>query len=564
MSPSDHALHKVLLVDDSPSQLALLSLAFGKAGFDVTTAKNGAEALQLNASSGFSCIVSDCYMPYLDGYQLCRLLKDDPETRHIPIVLLTSLQNRLSRFWARTCGANEFWVKSADVQALVELVDGLLQGSAPPPTPPQDPHLADKQGLQLIQKKLSDALERRLLEITLRNAISALGTHIRERHEVVWAFLGLMEELVAPGLLYVILPEPSGQFGFLLRSNTVLPQAGDALIQDISAEEKPGLTWSTRESKLDAPPPTPLAPLDFQIPLSAPHLRGRWGVRMDPEAIPAHQAYFQVAHEEFSRVFDAMVMLELLTQANLRLLKADQLKTEFVNTLSHEIRSPITATKGALGLLHNQAAGELPPKAQELVSLAERNIDRILRLVNEVLDLEKVEAGLFTLEESPVDLVRICQETLQSIETMGASKAVRYRLEKGEQTPIMVLGNEDRLVQCLTNLLANATKFSPTGGDVILRVNASNDWARVEVEDHGPGIPADFRGRIFGKFQQAEGQSGGTGLGLAITQRLAEAMHGEVGYQSQEGKGAIFFLRFPIHHGEDRADRNALAHPNRV
>ena len=158
------------MVDDSPSQLALLSRAFRNVGFKVVTAKNGAEALQLNARSGFSCIVSDCYMPYLDGYQLCRLLKDDPETQSIPIILLTSLQNRLSRFWARTCGADHFWVKSPDLGALVELVKQQLAHRSPPPQPPTDPDLVEHSALQAIQKQLGEALERRLLEITLLHA----------------------------------------------------------------------------------------------------------------------------------------------------------------------------------------------------------------------------------------------------------------------------------------------------------------------------------------------------------------------------------------------------------
>lgn len=540
----------VLAVDDSALQRNLLQAAFEQAGHHVAVARNGAEALLLCAEARFDAVVSDCQMPILDGYQLCRLLKDDAKTKAMPVLLMTGSMTRLSRFWARTCGADRFWVKSSDFSGLVRSLESLT----PPPDPGPGhtggaaPRLSmDEVRFEAIQSRLSQALERRMLDISLRNAISALGANIHEPAAVAWGFLRLMEELVAPGVLYAVLPTPQGDLGFLLHSPGVPAQKVVEVGGILRSRHQDTVSrWDEQASLQEGGDAGNLVLQDFEVRLAGHPKRGWWGVCMDEGAYRAHLDLFELAHEEYTRLFNTMVMLSLLLDANEQLMKADDAKTEFVNTLSHELRSPLTATRGSLGLVLGGVAGPLPDKATELLQVSQRNLERTLRLINGVLDLEKIQAGQFRLDLSPVDLVEMAQESLHGIAGMALDRGVALSFADLPPGEWRVLGDMDRLIQCLTNLLSNAIKFSPEKGRVMVALSRETSGLRVSVSDQGPGIPESFRPRIFGKFQQAAHKQGGTGLGLAITRKLVEAMGGRVGFESTEGKGTTFHMEFPV------------------
>lgn len=535
----------VLAVDDSALQRNLLQAAFQQAGHRVALARNGAEALLLCGEARFDCVVSDCQMPILDGYQLCRLLKDDAKTRSMPVLLMTGSMTRLSRFWARTCGADHFWVKNPDFTALVRATETLTAQHGPQGGP--SPKLSmEEVKFEAIQSRLSQALERRMLDISLRNAIAALGGQIHQPSAVVWGFLRLLEELVAPGILYAVLPTPAGTCGFLLHSAGVPEATLGATRESLRHRfQDLGTRWEEQGSHQEGGELGQVALRDFEVQLAGHPQRGYWGVCMDGRAFEAHADLFTLAHEEYGRLFNTMVMLSLLQDANEQLVKADEAKTEFVNTLSHELRSPLTATMGSIGLVLGGVGGALPDKAAELLRVSQRNLDRTLRLINGVLDLEKIQAGQFRLELVPVDLVRLVAEGLEGLGGMAVDRGVQLAFAPAPGVAWRVAGDADRLQQCLTNLLSNAIKFSPQGGTVIVRLDLEAARLRVSVADQGPGIPEAFRMRIFGKFQQAAHHQGGTGLGLAITQKLAEAMGGEVGFDTETGRGSTFWMRFP-------------------
>jgi len=229
--------------------------------------------------------------------------------------------------------------------------------------------------------------------------------------------------------------------------------------------------------------------------------------------------------------------------------RADRLKREFVSVVSHELRTPLTSIRGSLGLVCGGASGELPSKARQLLDIAYRNTDRLTMLINDILDIEKIEAGKAELTLRSMALGALLEQALEANAGYAASCEVHLQLQRPvPQASVSVDAN--RFLQVMANLLSNAAKFSPRGATVEIFVKLENSHVRVCVRDSGPGIPTEFRQHIFQKFSQADGSDArskpGTGLGLAITRALIQRMHGTIDFESEPGKGALFFFELPL------------------
>jgi PAS domain S-box-containing protein len=228
--------------------------------------------------------------------------------------------------------------------------------------------------------------------------------------------------------------------------------------------------------------------------------------------------------------------------------RIDRMKTEFISTVSHELRTPLTSIRGALGLIAGGVAGELPEAVKSLVGIAKSNCERLIRLINDILDSEKIESGKMRLDLQVVDIEKLVQQAVSANDGFAGQHSVKVQFEASGET-LQVRIDNDRGIQVLTNLLSNAVKFSPPEGVVQVKVLRVARTVRVEVVDSGPGIPGDFQDRIFQKFSQADSsdsrQKGGTGLGLNISKALVDKMGGQIGFASEAGAGATFFIEFP-------------------
>jgi len=230
-------------------------------------------------------------------------------------------------------------------------------------------------------------------------------------------------------------------------------------------------------------------------------------------------------------------------------MEAERLKKEFTSTLSHELRTPLTSIIGSLQLINSGVFGDLEKDVGELTGVAERNAQRLLDLINDILDVEKIESGKLDLHPEVLALDEIVRESLVLNRAFAERYKVRFEV-RGE--PVRAQANVDRkrLLQVLTNLLSNGAKFSPEGGVVEVTMEHLGTRARIAVHDRGPGIPEGFRARIFSRFAQADSaftrQKGGTGLGLAICKRLIEMMEGSIGFASRDGGGTSFYFDLPV------------------
>ena len=250
--------------------------------------------------------------------------------------------------------------------------------------------------------------------------------------------------------------------------------------------------------------------------------------------------------EAFGTLASAVAEREHGLRDDIRQLKeVERMKTEFVSTVSHELRTPLTAIRGSLGLVLAGTTGPVASKTRDLLQIALQNTERLIRLINDILDVERIEAGHLVVRREPVELADVLRTTVESLRTVAMEAGVAIAVE-GE-TSAVVTADPDRLVQVFTNLISNAVRFSPRGETVTVSAKTTPTSVVVFVSDRGPGIPLEFRRRIFGKFQQADpaGSVGSAGLGLAIVRAIVERHGGSIRFDSAPGHGTTFITELP-------------------
>ena len=228
--------------------------------------------------------------------------------------------------------------------------------------------------------------------------------------------------------------------------------------------------------------------------------------------------------------------------------RLDKIKDEFVSTVSHELRTPLTSLRGSLGLIVGGAVGTVEKKQLTLLNIAQQNTERLLLLINDILDIDKIESGHIDFYFSDVDLVTLINKSIE--ENHGYAEKHHVNLHF---TPpdfgCLVHVDPDRINQVMSNLLSNAAKFSPPGSNIEIHIETVDQYLRATVCDQGPGIPQDFEARVFDKFTQSDATDtrlhGGSGLGLAISKSIVEKHHGRIGFNTQPGEGTCFYFELP-------------------
>jgi PAS domain S-box-containing protein len=246
--------------------------------------------------------------------------------------------------------------------------------------------------------------------------------------------------------------------------------------------------------------------------------------------------------------------------------RIDRLKQEFVAMVSHDLRTPLSSIRGTLSLL---SEGVYDPKSEmgkKRIADAEISIDRLVNLIGDVLDIEKLEAGQMTVDLDVVSLSQVVDESIEAVRGVAEQQKITLETKIIDGEDVDVLGDNDRLVQVMVNLLSNAIKFSPQGSSVKIEVKADGGMNEMRVVDRGRGIPANNLEIIFERFKQIQSDDGkrgkGTGLGLAICKAIVSAHNGTIGVESKEGQGSTFWIKLPRYQDPEDLRTNAEALAN--
>lgn len=228
--------------------------------------------------------------------------------------------------------------------------------------------------------------------------------------------------------------------------------------------------------------------------------------------------------------------------------RVDTIKNEFISTVSHELRTPLTSIFGSLSLVDSGTLGELPPKAKECINIALRNSHRLTLLVNDILDIQKLEQGEMPFNLTPNDLLSLVERSITDNTAYGEQYNVEFQIAEDGITGTVLI-DSNRFIQVMSNLLSNAAKFSAANSSVTIHISDAGNMFRVAISDTGLGIPDAFKAQLFKPFAQVDSTDArhraGTGLGLAISKRLMEQMNGCISFESKEGKGTTFYLDLP-------------------
>ena len=229
--------------------------------------------------------------------------------------------------------------------------------------------------------------------------------------------------------------------------------------------------------------------------------------------------------------------------------RVDTMKVEFFSVVSHELRTPLTALRGALGLLSHEAGTQLSDRQRQMLDLANRNTDRLAVLIDDLLDIQRIESGGLVLALTELPVRPLLDRAIAAAMPYAVSHGIEISL-RAPSSDAYVVTDSERFLQVMSNLLTNAVKFSDGGKSVDVTLSRTGGLARVEVRDFGPGIPKSMQPYIFSKFCQGDASDarrrGGTGLGLAISKALIEQMGGTIGYETREGYGTSFFFELPL------------------
>jgi len=267
------------------------------------------------------------------------------------------------------------------------------------------------------------------------------------------------------------------------------------------------------------------------------------GVRKDGSTFPMELAVSEVNIND-KKIFSGLV--RDITERK----RVEKLKNEFISTVSHELRTPLTSIRGSLGLISGGAVGDFPDKAKEMLKIASSNTERLLLLINDILDIQKIESGQMVFKFQPLDLMPFLDQALEEHAAYAEQHGVHFVMKK-RLDGVRVYADKDRLMQVMANLLSNAAKFSPKKEVVEVSVaHLGESQLRISIADYGPGIPESFQSKLFERFTQSDSsdtrQKGGTGLGLSISKAIVEKHGGAIGFTTREGAGTTFYIDLPL------------------
>ncbi len=540
----------ILVIDDTPENLNLLSAMLTEQGYKVRSVTKGSTGLRGANAVPPDLILLDVNMPEMNGYEVCQHLKASDRTREIPVIFISALGDVLDKVKAFAVGGVDYITKPFQLEEVLARIEN---------------HLTIwklQQQLQAQNKRLQQEIhdrakaEEKFAKVfrSSPNPI-AIATISEARFiDVNPSFLKMSGYCLEEVIGYTVAELNLGKDAVAMSDDKPFGFGGDAPNVANAA-----LTQSTGTAKTATPSPQSVYAQTIQL-LS------------DTGPLYNQEFEFSTKSGEVKTILLSIELIDLggvqcaLLIAN-DITERKRLENEFISLVSHELRTPLTSTMGALDLLGAGQLGTLTEQGQKVLSIATTNTERLIRLINDILDLERMKSVKIFMQKvkcNAADLLIMATETMQAMADKLQVKLIVHPLA------IELWADPDRLLQTLTNLISNAIKFSEPGDTVWVSATLAehkgvelgeNDHAStqstllpgfllISIRDEGRGIPKDKLQIIFERFQQVDAsdsrKKGGTGLGLAICRNIVQQHNGKIWVESILGKGSTFYVLLPL------------------
>jgi PAS domain S-box-containing protein len=509
----------ILVAEGSKTMMADLCSAICDAGYNIAVAADGIEAVRNAYHTSPDLLVIDIVMPRMNGYQVCRLLKNDPATCHLPIIMLTPSDSRSDEFWSMHTGANAFLGKKTTSAQLLETIERLLQAQNGPThkamQAPESEEILSKISALLDRELYSTTVEHIELKAILRNLTEGVLTldtqgFITHANPALCHMIGVTEESLVDRFCVDGLGSPAG--------DDTLSMLGQVLS---------GQAVTTMDSILHSQ-----------------------AGRSIPVAISV-----AVLHDYFANLAGCVYVFQDITRRKeierlyeqLRVL--NQLKNDLADMIVHDLRTPLTSLLGGLQTIGS--LGELNDDQREFLNISIDGALTLLGMINDLLDISKMEEGLLCLDRKSLTVSDLVKRAVGQVGSLAAHKNLHLAADIGTDLPVLQ-GDEDKLLRTFVNLLGNAIKFTPAGGAITVTARLAPDERAIlfSVHDTGAGIPREDFERVFEKFAQVESRKSGcnrisSGLGLTFCKMVVEAHGGRIWIESELGRGSTFSFTLP-------------------
>ncbi|HEX9444021.1 MAG TPA: hybrid sensor histidine kinase/response regulator [Candidatus Binatia bacterium] len=537
---------KIVVIDDSRTQRSTIALALERQGYQVVQGSNGLEALHLVHGENPDLLVSDIVMPELTGYQVCRLLKNDPATEDLPIILLTTLDHREHHFWGKEAGADSYVLKDADAAPLEQEVARLLREKKRKPGGGPSKS-AIPFARQTAHARLTDLLDRLLFEATISNRIRETGRSGGDLAGVLDDFFKFFHSLIDYQICLLSLRAPSGPLVYVHLGEPTPAALLEAARQSVR-EEAPAPAEREKAKEIILNPEMAVAGEAEEKPELA-MLSARFS--NEEGGLAVFTANRLIYTEETSQTLRlAARELEPILSASSQAAALDKLKADFTAMIVHDLRSPLTAIMSAGAIIEDGLVGPVNAAQKTWLEKIGASSRKLLNLINDFLDLSKIEAGRLDLLKTETDLAPLVRANLDDYAVLAREKKISLT-SRLEGPVLKAPADRERLGQVFNNLISNAIKFTPEGGTIEIGAARHNEKEiTLWVRDSGVGIPAAEIGDLFEKYRQTRSgrvsKHKGTGLGLAICKMIVESHGGRIWAESAEGKGSTFFFTLPL------------------
>jgi len=568
---------EILIAEDSPTQAEKLKHLLEKAGYTVTATANGKQALEAAHDRRPALIISDIMMPEIDGFKFCRHIKEDEKLKDIPVILLTALSDPCDIMGGLQCGADNFITKPYDEDYLLSRIQYALLNLGLRESDKMEigveVFFADKkyhitsgrlQILNLLLSTYEAAVQKNSELVKVQDELRTLNEQLEQIVEERTATLvtEIAERKRAEEMLHTASLYARGLIEANLDPLVTISKEGRIMDVNKAAEQVIGIS---RENLVGSDfsryitEPEQAVKCCQQVfsqgylkdyPLSIRHTSGRvtdvlFNATVHRNEVGEVQGVLASARDITERK-----KVEELRIENARLASVSKIKSEFLANMSHELRTPLNSILGFSELLKLNYHGELNEKQGEYVDYIHTSGKFLLSLINDILDLSKVEAGKIELVIEKISLSETVNETLNLVKEKAIEHNIILEVELDPETDF-IEADKMRVKQILFNLLGNAVKFSKEdGGTVTVTARKAGSMAQVSVSDTGIGIREEDMGKLFKEFQQLDSglsrKYEGTGLGLAISKKLVELHGGTITAGSKYGEGSTFTFSLPI------------------